>query len=70
MTTSERWLTIHSGYKCAAKKLINLYDITAVINLQDALKRQLYNTSYRDEGLVDCEGISDDIDSLQYWCNG
>jgi hypothetical protein len=53
-------------YNCAAKKWNKLYGISVAINLQDALKRHLYKTSYGDEGLVDCKGISDDFDPLQY----
>ena len=53
-------------YNCAAKKWNELHDISVAINLQDALKRHLYKTSYRDEGLIDCEGISDDINPLQF----
>ena len=53
-------------YKCAAKRWDELCEITLTINLQDALKRHLYKTSYGDKGLVDCEGTSDYFDPLQY----
>ena len=53
-------------YESAARKWNELNHIGNAIKLKDALKKHMYKTRYGDEGLLECEAISDDLNPLLY----
>jgi hypothetical protein len=53
-------------YQLVTKKWKELLNIGDAIKLQDALKRHLFKSWYGNDGSIDCEAISDNIDHLTF----